>query len=460
MPENGYEQRKTLRKYRRVQVVAFFVVLYVLAVVGLMIPLRPTESENEKRELTPFPAFTLASFWDGSFFKGIDLWFSDTFPFRETLISWNTNLWSLSGIHTNTVHGEVKPGDDIPTLGEVHGTTPAASTETTTTTATTHTTRTTTTTTKADGGDTPQEKGEKAGPILQVGNKGYEYYNFVRSESDRYIHLMDAVGDKLAGQAQVYDIVVPNSMGVMLSDEYKQREKITTSDQKAAIDYMAGSIKSGNVKSVKIFDALRAHWKEYIYFRTDHHWTATGAYYAYEQFAKVKGFTPEPLNGYETHSYEGFLGTFYAGTGKSAAMGKTPDTVVTYTPKATNSMQFTQSNGQVINWNVVMDVSDYGAANKYSAFIGGDNPYAVIHNPTLKNGSSCVVVKESYGNAFVPFLVDHYQTVHVIDYRYYEQNLIDFVKKNKVQDVIFINNIMATSTGQRIDDMCKLAGVS
>ena len=69
------------------------------------------------------------------------------------------------------------------------------------------------------------------------------------------------------------------------------------------------------------------------------------------------------------------------------------------------------------------------------------------------------MVKESYGNAFVPFLVDHYQTVHVIDYRYYEKNLIDFVKKNKVQDVIFINNIMATSTGSRIDDMYSLAGL-
>jgi len=451
--EQTINHRKQLRKYRQLQVAVFFVALYVLAIVGLMIPLRPTRSENEKRDLTAFPTFTLASFWDGSFFKGIDLWFSDTFPFRETLISWNSDLWQLSGIHTNVVHGEVKQGDEIPTV-DVH------KTGSSTTATTTQTTRTTTTTTaKTDGGDTPAEKGEKAGPILQVGNKGYEYYTFVRGESDRYIQLMNQVGDKLAGTAQMYDIVVPNSMGVMLSDEYKKREGVTTSDQRAAIQYMAGSITSKNVKSVEIFDALREHWKDYIYFRTDHHWTATGAYYAYEQFAKVKGFTPEPLDGFEKHEYKGFLGTFYAGTNQSSAMAKTPDTVVTYTPKATNSMQFTQRDGQVVNWNIVMDVSDYAASGKYSAFIGGDQPYAVIHNPLLNDGSSCVVVKESYGNAFVPFLVDHYQTVHVIDYRYYEKNLIDFVKKNKVQDVIFINNIMATSTGSRIDDMYSLAGL-
>ncbi|MBQ1459336.1 MAG: hypothetical protein IIZ26_00175, partial [Oscillospiraceae bacterium] len=52
-------------------------------------------------------------------------------------------------------------------------------------------------------------------------------------------------------------------------------------------------------------------------------------------------------------------------------------------------------------------------------------------------------VKESFGNAFVPYLVDHYQTIHVIDYRYWDGNLADFVRKNGVQDVIFINNLSA-----------------
>lgn len=456
-PNNGYEQRKTLRRYRSVQVLIFFIALYVLAIVGLMIPLRPTKSENEKRELTPFPSFSLASLWDGSFFQGIDLWFSDTFPFRETLISWNTSLWNLSGIQTSSIHGEVKQGDDIPAITDITKTHPDAMKGVTTTT-TSRTVQTSTTTKRSDG-NTPPGTGEQLGAVWRAGNSAYEYYTFSREESDRYIQLLNKVGDKLAGQATVYDIIVPNSMGVMLSDEYKEKNGITTSDQGAAIDYMTASM-NANVKSVKIFDPLRAHCKEYIYFRTDHHWTATGAYYAYEQFAKVKGFTPTPLTDFKTNTYEGFLGTFYADTGKSSALSKTPDTVVTYTPKSTNSMQFTTREGKKVDWNVVMDVSEYDPSAMYSAFIGGDNPYSLIQNPLLKDGSSCVVIKESYGNAFVPFLVDHYQTVHVIDYRYYENNLIDFVKKNKVQDVIFINNIMATSTDIRIQEMVDLAGVS
>ncbi|MGI6265442.1 MAG: DHHW family protein, partial [Acutalibacteraceae bacterium] len=109
---------------------------------------------------------------------------------------------------------------------------------------------------------------------------------------------------------------------------------------------------------------------------------------------------------------------------------------------------------------VVMDGSSYGESTKYSVFIGGDNPYSVIQNPALNDGSSCVVVKESYGNAFVPFLVDHYQTVHVVDYRYYEGNLEQLVEGNGITDVIFVNNIMATSTSSRIDDMAAVAGVN
>ncbi|MGI6264327.1 MAG: DHHW family protein, partial [Acutalibacteraceae bacterium] len=346
----GYLQRKKMRKYRSVQVLAFFIALYLISVLSLMLPLRPKVSQSEKRKLAEFPSFTLSGFLDGEFFAGIDRWFSDTFPFRETLIGWNTAIWNLSGIHTRTVVGEVGQGDEIP---DVITTAPASSTASTapvtTTTALSTTTASTTTVstakttaTKAATGSThapgndPLDS-QQLGGVLYAGNSGYEYYTFSREQTDRYIRLINAVGNKLAGKATVYDVVVPNSMGVMLSDEYKKRNGITTSDQRQAIAYMAASMNQ-NVRPVEIFDTLREHWEEYIYFRTDHHWTATGAYYAYTRFAAVKGFAPAALADYETQEYPGFLGTFYANGGKPAALGKTPDTVVAYLPKSTNAM--------------------------------------------------------------------------------------------------------------------------
>ena len=125
-------------------------------------------------------------------------------------------------------------------------------------------------------------------------------------------------------------------------------------------------------------------------------------------------------------------------------MGDNPDTVVAYHPLSTEAtLDYTDKNGQVIRWPIIYDQSNAPASYKYGTFVGGDQPYTIIKNPALTDGSSCVVVKESFGNAFVPFLVDHYETVHVIDYRYWEGSVSDFVKTNGVDDVLFVNNLSA-----------------
>ena len=88
-----------------------------------------------------------------------------------------------------------------------------------------------------------------------------------------------------------------------------------------------------------------------------------------------------------------------------------------------------------------MDVNGWDKGTLYSTFVGGDTPMAVIENPKVTDGSTCVVMKESYGNAFIPFLVDHYSTIYILDYRYSNVNVIDFVKEKQADDLICINNI-------------------
>lgn len=56
----------------------------------------------------------------------------------------------------------------------------------------------------------------------------------------------------------------------------------------------------------------------------------------------------------------------------------------------------------------------------------------------------------SFGNAFSPFLVAHYETVYIVDQRYFELNLLDFIKQNGVTDLIFINNVFAANTAVQI----------
>ena len=277
--------------------------------------------------------------------------------------------------------------------------------------------------------------------VYRVGDTGYEMYTYVDSTAKKYADNVNAVADALADKATVYMLPIPLSSGVSLPDELYGKDIFA--DQKDAegkiISYM-----NGNVKSVALYDALLAHRTEYIYFRTDHHWTATGAYYAYEQFCKAKGITPTPISSYKVDEYDGFLGTFYRDSNENAAMGANPDKVVAYHPLSTEAtLDYTDKNGQTLRGKIIYDESDAPASFKYGTFITGDNSYSIINNPDVTDGSSCVVVKESFGNAFVPFLTDHYQTIHVIDYRYWKGSLSQFVTENNIQDVLFVNNLSA-----------------
>ena len=101
-------------------------------------------------------------------------------------------------------------------------------------------------------------------------------------------------------------------------------------------------------------------------------------------------------------------------------------------------------------------VTGYGKGVKYSAFIDGDNPYTFIRNRALADGSSCIIVKESFGNAIIPFLADHYQRIYVIDYRYWDGSLISFAEEKSVDDVIIINNISMTRNSYQVGKMALL----
>jgi hypothetical protein len=198
---------------------------------------------------------------------------------------------------------------------------------------------------------------------------------------------------------------------------------------------------NARVHTVPVYDALMQHRDEYIFFRTDHHWTALGAYYGYQAYAAAAGFTPYDLSAFEVREFPGFLGTYYASSGQSAALSATPDTVYAYVPFATNSLTFYDADLNPTKWFIINDVSNYKAGNKYSCFIGGDNGYTEIENPSITDGSTCLLYKDSYGNPFATFLVNNYQKVYIIDPRYFTVDLKEFVTSHGVQDVIFLNNL-------------------
>ena len=285
-----------------------------------------------------------------------------------------------------------------------------------------------------------------------AGNTAYEYYGFNTGFATAYAENVKAAAKIAGDDTQIYTVLIPTPMDVTLPAAL--RETITnTSDQAEAIKFMYDSI-GDCANNVWILDNLRKHKSEYLYFRTDHHWTALGAYYAYQELAKAMWITPNKLSDYEKVEFDGFLGSFYQHT-EAPELKEKPDTVVAYVPMSTNKMSFTDKDGNVVGWSIIKDVSDWNAGSKYNTFIGGDNPYSVIENPDLNDGSSCLVLKESLGNALVPFLVDHYQTVHVIDYRHYKGSLSSFLEENQVDDIIFLNYLSAAVSSTNTEKMAN-----
>ncbi len=275
------------------------------------------------------------------------------------------------------------------------------------------------------------------GNVITIGDTAFELYSYLDTGAEKYAGAVNSAADKLKGQASVYEIPIPLSSGITLPDEYYS--KISSSDQKKAIDAILAKA-DDNVKTVNIYENMMEHRDEYIYFRTDHHWTALGAYYGYEKFCEEKGIMPVSLERREKQDFSGFLGSFYNDT-KNSKLGKNPDTLTAYYPISNVSMQYTDKNGKKISWDVIYDVSKYPANIKYSAFIGGDNPFTEITNEDIQDGSSCLVVKESFGNAFVPYLTDHYEKVYVVDYRYWEGSIVSLAEEKGVDDVLFVNNL-------------------
>lgn len=433
-------------------------VLLALGFGALILPLRPSESAIEKRKLAEFPELSFSSLFNGSFFSGVSLWFSDTFPLRDELVALNYKIQNLLG--TSTVQkgfNEGVKGDDIPDapvtpvtdapVSEISSS-EAASEGIPVTEASTVPAETTT------EGALPDHIQELSG-IIVCGNAAYEYYNFSQDAADSYARAVNRAASLFAGKAQVYSVIIPLSSDIVL--DKRVRAGLSVSDQKKAIEYMYGSM-SDSVRKVNIYDTLASHAGEYIYFRADHHWTGLGAYYAYTQFCAAKGIAALPLSSYTVRSFDNFLGSFYADSGQDPALAVTPDVVDTYTPPCNVEMTVTEASGNVLTTPMIYNATSNKPAYKYSAFIYGDNPFTVIENTDMAQGESCILIKDSFGNAFAPLLTYHYKYVYVYDFRY-DNSTVDYLVNTKgINDVIIMNNISLTRSQGQVDKLAEKIG--
>lgn len=438
--------------------------LALLTVVGLvsLLDTDPTVLTDENRKIEK-PKFSWSALLDGSYVQQLEAYYTDTFPLRNALMPLNQELnkfYYYSGTGDDNYlaidfnGGAEQGGESLHDVenalnGSENNTTTPEGGESTTTPDTSAQTPSTETPDKethtAPEIDLPDEsQATSIGTIIVVGDNAMDIPTANNDVIDSYADAVNNLSKALGSDVRTISLVTPNS-----GEFYSPESSHTGShSQKSMIERCYEGMDS-NVVTVDAYSALQEHADEYIYFRTDHHWTALGAYYAYTQYCKATGFEPVPLEKFETGTYENFLGSMYTYTQKypqSQALKDNPDTLTYYLPVVETHAKYysdtTLSDGIPIS--VVYTKLAENVSNKYLCFIGGDTPVCIVET-AVKDGPVCMVLKESYGNAFVPFLTSHYSKIIVIDPRQFNQDgkpdldLPTFAKEQGVDDLLVIN---------------------
>ncbi|NLC72311.1 MAG: hypothetical protein GX684_00840 [Ruminococcaceae bacterium] len=470
-PKYRPDNERRINKRRRRVAIPFFVVLFMLFAVSLIIPLRPKDSPKEKRELTKFPKFSVTTLLSGEFFGSVNLWFSDTFPGRDAWIASSDFVKRFYGNSDVAVKGAVGNADEIPEfVGKDDGSVapnpdgsgsgsaaktpePGSSAEPTQTPAPT----------KApdenvkrwEGFDGNAEAKIAFGNVIQIGDSAYAYFGFIKDACDRHADIVNRCSDMLAGHnAKLFDFLAPTGIGIVLSSDFMKT--VNSSDQGKTISYIFSKV-NDNVGKVNMFNTLIAHNTEYLYFRTDHHWSALGAYYGYTKFCSVAGFKAVPLAEFTPLDQGEFLGSFYSTSPSKHKLRA--DNVMSYKPPGNIKMTVTDHYNNTYEAGIIQNMKDRGVHNKYLSFIAGDHPFIHIENKDLTTAPNCVVIKDSFGNPVVPYLTQHYKNIYVIDYRKYkEMSLSELVKKYDVSHVILMESLaMAQGKGAMdlIESICR-----
>lgn len=465
------------KKYHIILILLFIIPIVTFSLISIF-DVDKIISEDENRMLNQMPEFDFKYYFTGKFSVDFENYYADTFPSRSIFMSISRAISELKGFDTadgvelvitdgtgdlGTGESDIpvfEPDETIipdpePSLSSTPSASPSTSPSTTGSTENpVHTTPDPTTAAPTTEAPTappatiPPDDVETLTNIIIYGDRAMELFYYKTSRLQYYINTVNKLQSKLGSKCTVYSLITPTSI------EFYSPEKFhsLSQSQKDAISYVYSKLT--NVKTVDAYSEISKHTNEYLYFRTDHHWTARGAYYAYRAFAKSAGFEPVPLSQYETKKITDFVGSFYRSSQKEK-LRNNPDYVELFMP-------FTSYKGEIFKDETMVNPvpiqavrTKVSSSNKYLAFIGGDSPL-VFFKTEVKNGKKILITKESFGNAFVPFLLPHYEEIYVVDPRQIQMDLCKFINDKGIQEVIVLDYTVAVGNSkfvEKIDHM-------
>lgn len=388
---------------------------------------RSTYSKLEKRELATFPAPSLEAITKGKYTDSVSSWYSDSEPFRDVFMLFNTKINDLKRISTGkdniTFHAaannpEAEGHDDSGQQDSDEYVNEFTADENAKI---------------SNSGIIVVGEGENVRALMAFGGGP--------KSGTEYARAANVYKEAFGNAVNVYCMVVPTA----ISYYCPEKAKSFSHPEKPTIDNIYAHL-AADVKPVDIYPVLGKHAAEDIYLRTDHHWAPLGAYYAAQKFAEVAKVPFRDLANYEKVVVHGYVGSMYGYSG-DIAVKNAPEDFVYYVPKDIRYTTTYITYSIDAHYRVTAESKPhqgkyfyyYKNGNAYCNFMGGDTKITQVRTAT-KNGRRLLVIKDSFGNALPGYLFYSFEEIHVVDGRYFKKNLKDYVAENKITDILFCNN--------------------
>lgn len=393
----------------------------------------PIVSEEENRTLAGMPALTLTALKNGDISESFESFLTDRFFLRSELVDGVNSLKHLFSVLTVDelldAEGEeafVPVDETIPNTveDEAAETQPAEQPEESSQ--------------QVDTSSTTTLSGDSASIWLHhKDGTQTALFTYSKEEIEKAAAVLNAYGALLPVGGKVHVLLAPRAQSVNKFALHLDTENGWSSEVEAALQALV----SKNVIVHSAYDIFQSSILSgsYVYFRTDHHWTARGAYLAADSMLKSEGVQTVPLADYSEKTIEGFLGSIYLHN-RNAKLKDLADQIEVFYPLLP-AKSYRVSNAYKKNELPVIDETQ----NNYLVFLGGTiGPYRVLEGG-YHTGRNMLLVCDSFGNSIAPFFMPYYDDVYMVDFRdeYYNRSdaadgVKEYVRRLKINDIYIV----------------------
>ncbi|MDO4568538.1 MAG: DHHW family protein [Clostridia bacterium] len=256
---------------------------------------------------------------------------------------------------------------------------------------------------------------------------GYLIEAFTRCDAAQYeanLAALKAFSDGLTESGVDVRIMLVPGAAEILTD--KLPALAPCADQSKLLESAAAA----GLRLVDAAGALREHRGEYIYYKTDHHYTSLGAYYCYAAWKQSKGEAAAPLAEWTAEALcDDFRGTTYSKVNYPFAAY---DVITAYYREQNHIVNY---NGGTYVADSIYERKYLDGQDKYAVFLNSNQAVTVV---TGKGEGNLLILKDSYANSFAQFVVDEYAQTHLLDLRFFNSSAADYIAANDIAEVLVL----------------------